>query len=284
MPKLPTGREKMQSKFYTPTIETLLFVVVFFVMIVTSAKAMTLSELEAMTTKTSTQKEAIPTVRYHAMRDTALAIGTQNGLLERSKAYQNVLEKHSGKLDRLYRFGPLYLKKGVLPPVIDEAQDAVVQDSPDTIRYADKIYRIQVKERFTTTVPTWRDYLYVGLNGQLVDSSVQQALVPHTSAEQELWKQYIREGWNAGVLQADEIYETNLARLERDYAGMIRFKILYAKAMVSMPVINTLHQATTGDANEMSVNDRVFRIMDYSGLRLDTKEWKPVVLPEAKND
>jgi defect-in-organelle-trafficking protein DotC len=274
----------MQSKFYTPTIETLLFVVVFFVMIVTSAKAMTLSELEAMTTKTSTQKEAIPTVRYHAMRDTALAIGTQNGLLERSKAYQNVLEKHSGKLDRLYRFGPLYLKKGVLPPVIDEAQDAVVQDSPDTIRYADKIYRIQVKERFTTTVPTWRDYLYVGLNGQLVDSSVQQALVPHTSAEQELWKQYIREGWNAGVLQADEIYETNLARLERDYAGMIRFKILYAKAMVSMPVINTLHQATTGDANEMSVNDRVFRIMDYSGLRLDTKEWKPVVLPEAKND
>jgi len=241
-----------------------------------AVSAVTLSELENVSTSSKFvgKTNDITGVRFDAIRDTALAIGTQGGLTAQSKAYQEVIEQFSSKLDQLYRFGPLFLKDGILPPVIDEAKNAVVQDSPDIIRYADHIYKIERPERFVTTTPTWRDYLYTGLTTYKSDETIHPVLVPNSSAEKKVWKQFVEMGWLAGTKQADEIFSDNLARLTRDYVGMIRFKILYAKAMVSMPVVNSLYRSTAGSKNEMMVNDKVFRIIEHSGLQLNPKKWK----------
>src|SRR5260363_150392 len=72
------------------------------------------------------------------------------------------LEARADKLDMIYRFPALVSPRGVLPPVITEARDAV-QVTGDQLRVADRIYRMVARARFVTTPPSWRDDLFVGL-------------------------------------------------------------------------------------------------------------------------
>lgn len=222
------------------------------------------------------REDDLSAVRAEAIREKAQSIGAQAGLAWRSAGIMSVLSANEKNLDRLFNMGPLVIDGKVLPPVVVETRDAVAMDEPDVIRTSERIFRLERQERFFTILPTWRDYLYVGLQPVSPDDPHPQ-MMPRDEAEKQLWDTSLDRGWRQGVAQAEAIYSENMSRLERDYTGMIRYLLLYTKGMISKPVIASSFSLVTGNKKEMAVNDASHMITEKSGLETDSKRWTPVI-------
>lgn len=219
----------------------------------------------------------VSALRQDALREAALSLGSRGGLAAQGRAIRDDLESQAARLDALYQFSALMTPQGVMPPVIAEAHNAMTVQ-PDVMRIADRIYRIEVKARFVSAAPTWRDYLYLGLPTDSKAAFPHPSLLPKSPEEQALWRQWIKEGWADGVKQASAIYDLNQSRLERDYQGMLRYSVLLAKKLVAEPMVGSDVAIVTGTANEMTLGDTVHRVTAPARLVTDPAQWRPVVV------
>ncbi|MBN1684885.1 MAG: type IV secretion system DotC family protein [Gammaproteobacteria bacterium] len=216
-------------------------------------------------------------IRKQALQDVAMSTGAQSGLAWRYQQINTMLSQHTDALSQVFNFNPLLIDQNILPPVLDESSASLNLQDADTILIADHTYRIIKQARFVTLAPTWRDYLIMDYKKpELPD----QTLLPKTIEERQIWKKYITLGWKNGLEQANAIYEDNLARLRRDYEGMMLYRELLSKHMVSKPfVAQTNMGVTSNDAHtEMRINDRVLRITALPKLQVNSSHWKPVVV------
>ena len=80
-----------------------------------------------------------------------------------------------------------------------------------------------------------------------------------------------------------QIFTDNLARLKRDYAGMVLYKKLLAQHMVSAPFVARTELGVTGGGSDMRINDQVLRITALPSLQSNSRKWKaiPVAHPTA---
>ena len=208
------------------------------------------------------------------LRDTALSVGARGGLAHRAKEINLSIENNAGLLNRVFNFNGMMLDNSVLPPVLTEGRNSLDLASDDVIRAADRNYRIIKQARFVTAIPNWRDYLLLNYETPEVPD---KSLLPKNGAERVVWQRYIDEGWIAGVKQAELIFDEQVYKLTRDYNGMILYRTLLAKNMVSPPYVAKLDLGVTGSESGMNVNDRVLRITAKPGLNTDSKEWKTTV-------
>lgn len=218
-------------------------------------------------------------MRNQLLRDTAQSVGARGGLAARTKQINADLEKQSEYLTNVFNFQGLMLPNNILPPVLVEGRDALNLDTPYSIRVADRNYRIVKQAKFVTAVPTWQDYLIVPVQEPEPPA---KSLLPKDDDEEEIemWHEYTRKGWQQGIEQADAIYAENIARLKRDYTGMIRYRKLLAQNMVSPPLVAEKDMGVTGGGDQLAVNDRVLTIKALPALKADTQEWKPIVVDE----
>ena len=143
-----------------------------------------------------------------------------------------------------------------------------------TIRLADRVYSIVQQAKFVTTPPHWRDYLFLDYKQPEVPAD---SLLPKTIQERKLWNRFLVQGWNDGINQANSILADNLARLKRDYAGIIRYRSLLAQHMVTAPYVARSDLGITCDASGMRINDQMLRITALPNLCSDSRLWKPAV-------
>lgn len=226
--------------------------------------------------QSKTKKQSVSPLRVQMLRDTALSVGARGGLASRAKKINAIISKHSKLLDRNFNFYGMLLDNNVLPPVLAEGRNSLDLQASDVIRAADRHYRIIKQARFVTAPPTWREYLLLGYE---TPEEPDRSLLPRNSAERIIWKRYIDEGWSAGEKQAEVIFEENVAKLTRDYNGMILYKTLLAKNMVTPPYVASMDLGVTGDKNGMNINDRILRITAKPNLNTNSKEWKATVTP-----
>ena len=227
-------------------------------------------------TRGNTETVELTGIRFAALRDTAMSLGARGGLSWRAKQINTRVDNYIRPLERIYNFNTLLLDENVLPPVLLEGRNTLEQSSTDMLRIADRSYIIQNQARFVTTVPTWRDYLTLMYNKpEMPDRS----LLPKTLEERTVWDKYIQQGWQAGILQADAIFTESLGKLKRDYEGMVRYRSLLAQGIVSAPYVAKLDLGITGNANEMSVNDRILRITVMPTFQMDSSQWKTQLVP-----
>lgn len=246
---------------------------------------MSLNALLNLSASATSAATILPT-RANMLSDAALLLGSHKGAAERSAQLIAALAARSNQLDKLYRFSALITQQGVLPPVITEARDAM-HVADQQMRIADRLYKIVMPARFVTTPPSWRDYLFVGLTVKQAD--VQQntqpmtqpisAALPKTPTERAYWKQQIRYGYQHGRRLADEIFNSNRARLERDYLGMLRYAELLHKGMVSEPTVSVAQAIVTGNKEYINVGDTLYRMTHPGGFITDAKQWQPIVIP-----
>ena len=86
----------------------------------------------------------------------------------------------------------MVLSHGVIPPVLEAGDFSLNQDDPNTIRVADRTYKIIQQARFATTPPNWREYIWMSYSKpELPDKS----LLPRNDLEQRVWRSAIRTGW-----------------------------------------------------------------------------------------
>lgn len=222
----------------------------------------------------SKDSKGLTPIRLLAVQETAMSIGAQSGLAWRSKEINNSLRYQARLLDQVFNFNQMMLPHNVLPPVLSEGDNTLNLDDNNTIRIADRMYKIESQARFVTVPPTWRDYLWLSYTKPDLPPA---SLLAQNCKEREIWREYTAKGWQNGVRQADSIYSENLGRLKRDFMGMIRYRYLLAQGMVSPPYVSTADLGVTGGGSDMSVNDRVLRITALPSLQANPKRWKPVL-------
>ena len=217
---------------------------------------------------------SVNNIKAQALRETATSLGAQGALAWRAKAINLMLKKESSKLDKLYDFNRLMLPNNVLPPVLAESTNALTQSDADTLRLADKTYKILSPARFTTTPPTWRTYLWLHFQQPDIPD---KSLLPHSLAEAKIWNEYLNVGWKKGLIQANQIFSANMSRLKRDYLGMVLYRKLYSQHMVSAPFVAKAELGVTGNKKEVRINDKVLKITSHSALETNSAKWKPVL-------
>ena len=216
-------------------------------------------------------------IRTKAIEDTAMSLGAQGGLAWASTEINKRLEKDKWYLETIYNFNGMMLSHGILPPVLEEGDNSLNQDDPNTIRISDKTYLIVQQARFATTPPNWREYIWLPFNKPEMPNKV---LLPRNSDERRLWAKSIRIGWERGIVQAYNIFQQDLARLKRDYKGMILYRKLLQQHMISAPYVSKTELGVTGDGTDMRINDQVLRITELPKLQTDSSNWKAIVVKE----
>jgi defect-in-organelle-trafficking protein DotC len=215
-------------------------------------------------------------VRAMALQETATGVGARSGLAWQAKIIDDKLSSRERDLDQTYNFYAMLLHHDILPPVLVEAYQPLNLASPDTIRLAQKVYKIETQAHFVTAPPTWREYLWLNFPQPALPD---KTLLPCTHAERRIWNHYVAIGWAQGIKQADHIFDANLARLNRDYKGMILYRKLLAANMVSEPFVAKAELGITGDGNSMRIGDEVLRITALPQLNLKGDTWKAAIVP-----
>lgn len=214
-------------------------------------------------------------IRTTAVKQAALSYGAQNGLAWRAKQITKTLSKYTYTVNRIFNFNALLLTHNLLPPILVEDRNSLSLTDPNTIRLADRTYKIERVARFTTTPPSWRDYIVLKYPQPHTPNTT---LLPKNSEEREIWDANVNVGWQEGIYQAEDMFQMNLYRMQRDYVGMVLYHTLLAQNMISQPYVSKAALGITGDAREMRINDQVIRITEHSNLRPgEAKRWVPAL-------
>lgn len=238
-----------------------------------------LSSLDALQSLTQGSAQArteagVTPIRAQLLRETAVGLGARAALNNRFTEIRVMLDQQSKRLDAVFNFNGLMLPDNVLPPVLSQANDVYLDEGKDVVRTVDSAYKIERPPRFVSAVPTWRDYLVRLFPAA---TSPHSSLLPKNDAERQLWKGWAQEGWEKGIQQAENIFWSDLARLQHDIRGMIMYRELFAKRMVSKPFVAKSSQGVTGDDTRLNVNERTLRITASPKFDLDDKKWRPII-------
>ncbi len=231
--------------------------------------------------KTSTAlKQKVSEMRYKALTDKASQLGARGALAWRSVQINQVLKDNSDKLDAIFNFNALLLEHNVLPPVISQASNEVNLTSGQSIQFSDKVYRLLQPAHFVTAPPTWHSYLTMNYHKPKAPDS---SLLPTTKDEVKVWNTALKKGWAAGLEQANTIFAANIARLNRDFEGMLLYKKLKSQSMVNKPIVATSNLGVTGDQHQLRLNETVLRITRNVGLMPNSHRWQPVLTHVTKD-
>lgn len=221
-------------------------------------------------------REKISLVRETILQETALILGARAGLGDRSREIFSMLDARGSNLDKRFMFSPLVIDNNVLPPVISESKDVVALEAA-AMRVAGMVYRIDEPARFALPTPTWRNWLYLGLDSSPMDmQAISAQNLPQNAEEQAFWERQVRQGYEAGRAQAQAAFDANLALLERTHEGMRRYFDLWKRKMVTAPTIATASELVQReDSSTIAVGTTVFRITAPTDFTTPTG-WVPL--------
>ena len=239
-----------------------------------------LERIQVNSRPTSSSPEALSGIRSRMLKDTAMSLGAQGALAWSAADINGWLDKEKKYLDSIFNFNALMMEHGVMPPVLEVGDGSLNLADPNTIRVADRTYKIVKQAQFMTTPPNWREYLALNYGKPEMPD---KTLLPRSSSEQKIWREGIRAGWDKGIEQGYSIFQQNLARLKRDYNGMMLYRKLLSEKMISAPYVSKTELGVTGDGTDMRINDQVLRITELPRLQTDSNAWKAIVVKENDN-
>ncbi len=217
-------------------------------------------------------------IRKDAIKEAATSFGARGGLAKRTYEIRRELDLRARYMNKIFNFNQLLIAapSGFLmePPIVTESMNSMLIDiDGQTAAVSDKIYNIIRNARIVSAPRTWRVYLEREWGDVTPPPDI---LIPQTDEEREVWVENVAKGWDFGYQQADEIFKEDLARLESDFQGMIRYRMLLAQGMISPPYALQVDRGITGGGDEMRVGDRAVQITGVPELITGAEEWKPV--------
>ena len=159
------------------------------------------------------------------------------------------------------------------PPVISESLNAlIINGDGQQAAVSDRMLDIISEAKIVSSPKSWRNYLERDWGEVALPPDL---LRPADEKEREQWKRLVEQGWDQGVDQAEQIFESDLNELVADYQGMVRYRMLLTQNMVSPPYASQLDRGVTGGGNNMRVGDRAIHITGKSELVSGTEKWHP---------
>ena len=216
-------------------------------------------------------------IRKEALKEAALSYGARGGLAARTYEIRQQMKKRGSYLDNIYNFRQLLISAPsglqMEPPIISESLDALlIENDGQNAAVSDAVYNISKNVKIVSAARNWRQYLEREW-GTVEEPP--EILRPVNAEERALWRELVEKGWAEGITQADEIFEQDLAALNADFNGMIRYRKLLAQNMVSPPFAQQLDRGVTGDGNTMRIGDRAVTITQTPKLISGSDSWRP---------
>lgn len=224
------------------------------------------------------QNDELPfDIRAEALKEAAISFGARGGLAKRTYEIRQELDLRKRYLTKVFNFSQLLVAapSGLLiePPIVTESMNSMLIDiDGQTAAVSDKIYNIIRNARIVSAPRTWHIYLEREWGEVLPPPDI---LVPQNDRERELWVEYAAKGWEYGWQQANDIFREDLSRLESDFKGMIRYRMLLAQGMISPPYALQIDRGITGGGDEMRIGDRAVQITGVPELMTGAESWKP---------
>lgn len=226
--------------------------------------------------------ESLPfDIRKEAIIEAAFSFGARGGLASRTYEIMQELDLRSRYLDKVFDFRNLLVAapSGLLiePPIVTESLNAMLIDiDGQTAAVSDKIYNIIRNARIVSAPRTWRAYVQREWGEVMPPPDI---LLPQNEKEEIIWEEKLALGWKMGYQQADDIFKQDMAKLDSDFHGMIRYRMLLAQGMISPPYALQVDRGITGGGDEMRVGDRAVQITGVPELITGTDDkadqWKP---------
>lgn len=218
-------------------------------------------------------------MRRDSQREAALSYGARGGLAKKAYMLTEKVSDFEPILDKVFNFRQLLVRapSGLLiePPIVSEALDAlVIEQGGNEAAVADQVLKINRQARIVSAPRDWRQYLVFAAYAVEIPPPP-RVLWPKNKEEQADWNTWVRQGWDAGYSQGDDIFEANLAKLVADYNGMVRYRTLLAEGKISQPFALQEDRGVTGGNDEMRVGDRALRITGPSQFLTGANLWKP---------
>jgi defect-in-organelle-trafficking protein DotC len=223
------------------------------------------------------EKELALRIRQDSMKEAARSYGARGGLAWRTHQIMIKLDENAPALDKTFNFRRLLITAPsnllIEPPVINEALNAfVVSGEGSEAAVSDAVYKISRNARIVAAPRHWREYLERSWSDV---ESPPDILLPETVHERKNWRLWVAEGWQQGIVQADDTFQSDLNRLTADFEGMIRYRNLLAQGKVSAPYAVMVDRGVTGGGSEMRVGDRAVRISGQSQFINQSDIWQP---------
>jgi len=212
-----------------------------------------LSEIRRTRKKSADKRH---TARMKVLGDTARTLGFQEGFKWQYQLLMDEAEKREDRFAKIFDFRRLLIDNRVLPPVIRWSGPAMRLESDSYATEVEAQYRIVAPARIVSNPPSWRDYIEV--EAEVLRPA--DEILPATSAEADVWKEMIHEGWGEGVEHARTVFEMSMTRLVSDFRGILRFKMLADKGLVSVPVLAQGDLGVQVGDNVLNVDQKTFRI------------------------
>lgn len=223
------------------------------------------------------EEKAGAQIRFDALREASLSYGARAGLANRTFEIQRRLAEQETYLSRVYSFNRLLIpaQNGLLiePPIVAEALQAlIVKGGGQEAAVADRVLKINRAARIVTAARDWRTYLERDWGEVEPPPGL---LLPKTEDELKAWQEGVRKGWQAGVEQADEIFQADLDRLTNDFTGMVRYREMLAQGMITAPYALAENRGITGNPSELRIGDRGVEITGPSQFVIESNQWQP---------
>lgn len=235
----------------------------------------------------SKDQGGMPQIRRRALTEAAQTYGTQAGYARRAYDIEGILQQRSNQLSSVYDFERVVmgapLKTGyIVPPVVSRSFEAFTSDDGgQTVSAADEYLSIVSPGRIVPVPPTWRDYLLFGISEP---EQPARSLMPASGAEQAFFKSEFTKGFQAGILQADAALDSKLARLRRDFEGMLQYRRLVAQGMMDRMVIADADFGVTGSDGEMRIGDRTVRVVSQAEFNTAPSNWRVAPVTDYERD
>lgn len=227
------------------------------------------------------EKAAITRLRQIALTEAAQGYGARMGFARRSWDISRILERRSPELSRIFAFeriatGAPRRVGYIIPPVVSRSFEAFESvDGGRSASAADEYLTVVAPGRISPVIPTWRDWL---LFSPQTPEAPAHSLNPTTSEELAFFEEKFRDGWEAGVAQADDELRNRFDRLIRDYEGMLQYRRLVSLGMMNRMVIADADFGVTDTGGDMRIGDRTIEIVSDAEFNANPDIWRPAAV------
>jgi len=232
-----------------------------------------LAQLEALRGRVVDSTEESGGIRIRAIRQEGLRVGAQTGLAARYSMIMEYLGSVEPKLNVTFSFAGFVRDGRLLVPAIIESNNTLQYDTETaTASEVQKSYEIVEEARVVTSIPTWRDYVY---QQYAKPEPPHVSMLPRNEDEAEEWKKALREGWTAGVYQADQIYQDRMNQLAKAVEGRHLYRKLEAKNIIAPASLQVQANRVTFNGRTMNIGETLYSVGQDAEYNSSAK-WLPV--------
>lgn len=222
-----------------------------------------------------TKETAVTLLRPLAIREAAQLVTIQTAIAYRYKQLLESTERYASVLDTAFNFSPLFMTEGaalIQPPVLTRSGASLRIEKPDTATSAENAYELLEPARFVSVVPHWRELLMV--DGFPEPEKPNPAVLPKNDKERGIWRSAVREAWAQGLAEADQLFANNVARMTRQYRGIMLYHLLTAQRLLSNVGSASASIPMNASDSKLYIGQQVYRITAPSRFLPNTPDTK----------